>query len=50
MTGYSVFSIMFGDDLLYPIEVESFTCISANRIHGLENTASQIAARQRQLE
>ena len=49
-TGYSPFRLMFGQDAVLPIELENLTWNTANWIQGIDDTASLIAARARQLE
>jgi hypothetical protein len=49
-TGYSPFRLMFGQDAVLPIELENLTWNNANWIQGIDDTASLIAARARQLE
>jgi hypothetical protein len=41
---------MFGKDAVLPIELENLTWNTANWIQGIDDTASLIAARSRQLE
>jgi hypothetical protein len=41
---------MFGKDAVLPIELEHLAWNTANSIQGIDDTASQIAARARQLE
>jgi hypothetical protein len=49
-TRYSPFRLMFGQDAVLPIELENLTCNTANWIQGIDDMASLIAARARQLE
>ena len=50
MTEYSPFRVMFGQDAVLPIELENVTWNTTNWIQGIDDTASLVAARARQLE
>jgi len=49
-TKSSQFRFMFGQDAVLPIELENLTQNTANWIQGIDDTASLIATRARQLE
>jgi len=50
MTKYSPFRLMFSQDAGLPIELEKLTWNTANWSQGINDTASLIVARARQLE